>query len=311
MGALSAYGVTSQIVKEVYSGTEPKDLKSLINDREVMRSTEGVFYSSVFQAGLSEVVLGGTYGSPPVSDFVRQRTSYIDEGLVQRYWEFVEGYFKPHIGIRWSVEDTSLIRLLCFLEDLLVAMESQTDLLLATNIPDPVECEGLIPADILVPISNLISTFEHETPPVPMPRAVADVESVETFQEIINSDLFSQYGAAQQMIDSEAIPRDKAIDEITKTGRMLFKAHTKLIGLRRTSMALLSVTPKLIDVAFGKLPSVLAEVVTDLASKLMHKKRRLVIYQTQNLLLDFTLRPLLESMSTSPGKPEKTSPDSN
>ena len=49
-------------------------------------------------------------------------------------------------------------------------------------------------------------------------------------------------------------------------------------------MSILRATPKIIDLAFGKMAAILGEAVFDTAAKFFKKEKNMVIYQTGDLL---------------------------
>lgn len=87
-----------------------------------------------------------------------------------------------------------------------------------------------------------------------------------------------------------------AIAEIRKRGNELLVAGKGVLLSRRVSINLLSVVPKIVDAAFGKLPGTLAHVAGDLATRFLDERRNIVIYRFDDWVNEYTSTSILHAM---------------
>ncbi|MDA2933333.1 hypothetical protein MYX82_03210 [Acidobacteria bacterium AH-259-D05] len=283
LGALAGFG---DIFKTAAQGMNESAL-----------DTATLFYASIFQAGLNEVVLFGQDRDKegfPSTKFVESRVSKLPQTHYAKYHMPLDSLFKSMLPDDYEdkKEYDSIPRLKNFISDLLLAMDIRAGLIQCLPTPDLNRLEAVLPEELFVPIRNLLLTFEQESLDLPIPRMSVRTDEVERFQEIIESDLFSEYNAAQIGIDRVQLPRPQAITEIGRTGRNLFKANAGLLGLRKATLWLLEVTPKLVDGFFGKLPGVLSGLGSDLGKRLLEQEHRVVVYKGDLFLFDLLRRNL-------------------
>jgi hypothetical protein len=144
------------------------------------------------------------------------------------------------------------------------AISMRASLLYSSRLPDPVEIKELIPAELYVPLSYILSSFTAVQNPSPIPQKVASTDDIRKYNDILSGDLFSKYVHSQASLDDAETPLEKAFPVIVSEGRKLFLQNRNLLGLRNASVNILQMTPKLIDAVFGKLPGALAEVAAKL-----------------------------------------------
>lgn len=258
---------------------------------------EGIFYATAFQTGIDEFLL------PTIevelaknSDFVEQRISYIEKGETDSKIKLVTAAFSTYLPEGWETDDEyeDIRRLMFFLTDLLVAMSLRSSLLLPAGIPDFAEVESRLPSNLAQPISLLLSTVIDIQTPSPIPQKAIPVEDAKRFNDIMSSDLFSEYVHAQADLDSSDNSIDKTLPVIVEKGRELFAQNKHVLTLQKSSAGILQITPKIIDAAFGKLPGALADVAAKLGISLLESHQRVVMYDfwptTQHILYSNLLR---------------------
>jgi hypothetical protein len=81
----------------------------------------------------------------------------------------------------------------------------------------------------------------------------------------------------QELANARA-SKKKTISNIAKLGGKLSIKYEKLLYLKHLTISLLPVTPKIIDVVFGKLPGTLAEHSFKLLNDWLKEERRIVLY---------------------------------
>jgi hypothetical protein len=176
-----------------------------------------------------------------------------------------------------------------FLEDLLVAARRRESFVSVLPTPrDSLTVPGMAP-EVGMAVSCLFAEFTDERVDAPVPRLVIDRGAVARFEEIISSDVFRRYASTHAVLEDASYDASRALEAVKKTGRDLELAFEKHLDRSVLGMGLLTLTPKILDLAFGRLPSILAEFATKLVEPLMKERRRIVVYR-----LDGVLKALME-----------------
>jgi hypothetical protein len=256
---------------------------------------EGIFYATAFQAGIDEFLVHELKDHQyPTSEFIAQRTTYLTKKDSDDNWVSVRNLFNEHLPEDWykNEEYSEVWRLQSFLCELIDSMSLGSSLLLPSGIPDFAEAESLLPSELGVPVSTLLSSLTDVQTTGPVPQKVMSSENIHRFNEIITSDMFLEYSKAQTELDCVDYPIDKALPEIANKGRALFAKNKNVLALKKSSAGILQITPKLIDAAFGKLPGAISEVAANLGLNLMESRRRIVIYDFRSTIYDLLLSNL-------------------
>ncbi len=285
LGGLSAASDVLKFVAET-TGEQGADIK-------------GIFYASAFQAGVDEFLIPDLKECPPPpSKFLADRTTVIPSKQIVDYLDKVNDMFSAHLPDGWDRNDeyASVWRLKAFVTELLDAMSTGASLLSPWGVPDMAEAEAQLPSELSVPLANLFSAFTDFQTSSPIPQKVVQSEDVQRFDEIISSDLFSTYAAAQASLDDLESPITTALPNVLSTGRNVFFTNKKLLQLTKTNVGILQMTPKLVDAVFGKLPGALAEVSANLGISLLESKRRVVVYDFGSSMKDVLLSNLLRML---------------
>lgn len=242
---------------------------------------ESLFYSSMIQSGVEqfEVILVQCY---PIrkSEFLDKRISFIPKKIYLKQCEIVDKAFENYLPEDDETDEKYLPvwQLKSFLSDLFLSIRRKVSMVCFTPIPDLTKVEKLIPAELFYPIQHLIAAFDCENVKLPLPQKTIKTSDVKRFQDIISSDLFSQYTSAHGELEDSKLTKKKAILNITKVGQALFQKNRALLYLKDLTISLLPITPKVIDTVFGKLPGILAEYSGKILNNLLKDERRIVLY---------------------------------
>lgn len=246
-----------------------------------------IFYATAFQAGIDELVVPETMTTDVVaqSAFLAARTKGIPLTRCAPYI-LVETAFSAHLPDGWLLrDDFSFARFLYwFVADLLIATSEGASILhlsLRHSVPTLEKAESLLLSELFVPLRNLFAAITCVEPSSPVPQKSISTDDIQRFNAIISSDLFNRYSASQSSLDDSTIPLTTALPVVVSAGQKLFSQNNSLLALKRVSVSILEVTPKLVDAVFGKIPGVLAEVVAKLSISLLESRRRVVIYDFQ------------------------------
>lgn len=234
---------------------------------------EKMIYVAAFQGGIERFVTSFNYASrQPIDRFISARAvlpKQRDAQLYKRVFNLEPPSGKPHTR--------DALQPLSFIYDLIVAMENRAALMYVSSIPSVEEVQRCLPPDVALPLCTILSAIKRVDELLPAPSLTLDQNMVSKFRELLNSDIYHHYTSAHERIDFEE--SKSALSNIRRRGIELLRAGEGVLANRRVSMNLISVGPKIIDTAFGKLPGALAQVAGDLASKFIEDKRNIVIYQ--------------------------------
>ena len=256
---------------------------------------ETIFYTTAFQAGIDEFIISGWERDKgqPKSEFIRKRTKGISWKKIKHNYEVISSLFSNYLPDGWinKKEYSSIVSLQYFLIDLMSAMRTGSSLITANGIPDIAQVQAIFPPEIALPISNIFSSIEDMNTTSPIPQMFIPREDLQRFNNIIMSDLFSEYVSAQALLDDSKEPIHSSLSKIISTGRNLFLANPKILTLRKNILGVIQVTPKIVDNVFGKLPGALAELASNLGISILESRKRVVIYD-----LGFIFRDILLSL---------------
>jgi hypothetical protein len=259
-------------------------------------NSDAIFYAAAFQAGIDEFVVSNPVTTS--STFIASRTISFSNKRSSSNYKIIESAFSGYLPDDWrtSFEFHPVICTAIFLNDLMDAMSAGGSLLCTSRVPDPVEIKELMPSELFLPLAHLFSTFKAVQTPSPIAQKTISTDEVQKLNDILSSDLFRNYVNSQALLDDSDTPIERTLPLIVSNGRMLFSQNRKLLALRNASVNILQMTPKLIDAAFGKLPGALAELAAKLGISFLEARRRLVIYDFHELMIEEVLIQNLERL---------------
>lgn len=242
---------------------------------------DAVFYASAFQAGIDEFAILPPRSGHPVqrSQFVAARTSTLSGNDWETYHELVNTAFSNHLPEHWrnTEQYQSVSVLTCFIVDVLYSMSVGASLLW-TRIPDFSASGELLPIMLRAPLSHFFAAVKEYKVQGPTMQKVLLTEDAQRFTEILSSDLFTKYSAAQSSLDDTGVEVEAALPAIAAAGHRLVARRQRWLSLRESGLGILQITPRLVDAVFGKLPGALADAAAKLGINFLESRRRLVIY---------------------------------
>lgn len=256
---------------------------------------ENLFYACMIQSGVEEFEVPSLKGlSVKESSFLSERISLIPEETYLKCSESTKRIFKDYLPEGYKIDDrySAIWSLEFFLTDLFLAFERKISIVRILPIPDLTKAEGLIPPELFYPVQNLLNAFDSETTTLPLPKSSISAKNVKEFQDIITSDLFSQYALAHQELDNNKLTKRKVISDITKAGHGLFQKYKRLLYLKNLAISSLPVTAKTIDLIFGKLAGILAEYAAGQLNNWLKNEKRIVLYHFYPTFQEIVLRRL-------------------
>ncbi len=258
---------------------------------------ESVFYASAFQAGVDRFLFPESTSIPvPSSEFVRERIEPFGKDPSIEHSRMVADTLSRVLPENWQRDErfSNVWSLHCFLSDLLDAMALKSSYLAVWGIPDAAELEGQLPRELLVPIDHFLKSFQVLQPALPAVQRGVTREDFRRLCEILQGDVFRTYSESQSHFDNGPVPVEQALSEVTLTSRKLVSENPRLLSLAKGGLGVLSLSAKLIDAVFGKIPGAAAEGLAKLGQQLLDQERRIVVYDfsstVKNLLMSNLVR---------------------
>ncbi len=252
---------------------------------------EGLFYSTMIQGGIQRFqFFPSDKRSTKKSTFLSNRVSFFSEH--DQDYSFVTGlidkYFSNFLPDNYKKDDKydPVISLSYFLVDLFFSIRKKTSIVCILPLPRLTKCEQLLPPELLIPIRNFFNTIETENANLPLIKKTVSHKDIKVVEDIISSDLFSQYCLYHKDLENSKKPVSIAISEVSKAGQRMLNKYSQVLDIRKLTMSLLPISSKLVDVLFGKLPEIFVEQVASFLGNVLKNEQRVVIYQLDPLFTE-------------------------
>jgi hypothetical protein len=266
-------------------------------------------YSTIFQAGVDCVVSAViTKTSVPPQLASRFEVVSFDEELeIQRRVTTMFDNFNMKTG---GDDDNvgQLQRLAVFVAALLIATEKGTHLLWPFSFLDPARLGGDIPAEILVPLRNVLSCMTPITPIVVTPSLEVDRDRVILLDDILSAAAYQAYVAKHGLLDTCGREIFLTTRDISRSASRLSRAHRFLLRRTKQTVSVLEAGAKHVE-KLGKLSGPIAELLSKALSKLLKDRSRLVVYDLQQPLAAIakaTLHRRIQNEPDSSTRPNST-----
>lgn len=261
---------------------------SMMNDIFLGRKSrlEPLFYSSLFQAGITEFLLDESMQKRiPQSEFIQSKVSLLSEDKGQKDVSVVRSFFSEHLPEDYQRDPkySDVWLLESFLSDLCVGLKNNVDIISTSNLPEIESYQDLLTPEVLLPIDILLSSIKEESTVGPFPRLTVDKADVEAFTNIVKSDLFDQFSSAQGELSEQMLPVAGTLSKIKRLGTEIQKMDPSRLKLTRLSLSLLPVIPKITDAVCGKLPGSVADYFSKIVEPMLKEHKRLVIYDASHI----------------------------
>lgn len=248
-----------------------------------------LFYTSILQSGASRFDLCEDNAEVlPRSDFLKKRIKILPPSSYGKHVVLIDSVFAGLLPESYKSEKryAPVLQLQSFLADLCFAMERKTSMVLVLTPPKLENLKPLLPPELFIPLRSLMSTLEPQQLSVPLPKLSITHDNLAVFVQLLKSDLFQSYIAAQVELDFAPIPQEYAIAKIGRKANQMVRQHFDTLVLKNTTVALLPITAKIIDLVFGKLPGAIAEHSGNLLTGMLKENRRVVVYQFHPIFED-------------------------
>lgn len=235
-----------------------------------------MIYLAAFQGGIEEFVTPFSLKqNQPIDSFISKKIITPK----QKSTEILSTIFAlSHQHVPESKKKNAVMAL-SFVHDLIAAMDNDASVINVSGIPTIAEVKSCFPAEISLPICNIISQLKPTDELLPAPSLTIASDGIDRFREMLESNVYSQYSTAHKEIEFANRDNKTAFANIRNRGSDLLKTGKGILSRRRVSINVITVLPKIVDAAFGKLPGMLAQTAGDLATKFLDNKRNIIVYQ--------------------------------
>lgn len=268
-----------------------------------------LWYSSVVQAGLDRIDVVVSEDRLKVPPQHTNRVTYRQHDVRKLH----EIFYLVRLGLFGQQDPEKEVdekrkkvmqKIEWFLNELIIATQRKQNMVLFDSIPTVQDVEGVLSADALIPVRNLLAAFEPINPVVVGVRSSVAARDVDLLEEIMASKVFHNYKSGHSGFDETSLAAQEAIKAIEKASRGVLDLHPAVLQSKRAVASLLPVTAKLIDVVCGKLPGILGDFFAGALVRWLNENRRVVVYQFPDLLgmtIDARMKDLMRKQGVEPG----------
>ncbi len=283
-------------------GMSAKDAINILSNKPIQKTKDEpnnidkLIYASMLQAGVN------LFRIPKIEDQISTQSQYFknhieyytdDEYQVilnevrKNLLKFIPEYDFEN-GAWSTVNDVE-----SFIIELLLATNHGTNIVFLTAPPTQKAVSECFPVEFSVIFNNFLSAFHQDTLQLPASQFFISIENVQQFNEILNSDLFSQYSEAQNEISVIETSESTAIANLAKKSTALIKKYVDLASPKETVVSILEVTPKVINHIFGEITGDIVELLSKPLKNALNSKRRIVVYDLSSILFNIVHENLL------------------
>ena len=135
----------------------------------------------------------------------------------------------------------------------------------------------------MLPAYNLIDAIQESSASGPFPRYEVQKTDIELYQNILNSNLFSEFCDAHEPLSYQNQSVEKSLPKIHRLAVAIQDKYLDHLKISKIGLSLLPIVPKVVDKIFGAFPGKLAEHLTTITKPILENRRRLVLYDTSKL----------------------------
>lgn len=173
---------------------------------------------------------------------------------------------------------SSLWRLNAFLSDLIFAAKRGLAVGWVHPTLDPEAMRPLLKDEVFYPLVDFLRSFDNLDLSVANYKSSIERRQVVLLEEILNGQLFLEYGAAHNQLALSLIKPADAAQSVAQAARNLSLNYDQILRVKRIAAQLLSLSTKAIEVCFGKLPGILADFFRTHLESALTEERRVVVY---------------------------------
>lgn len=193
----------------------------------------------------------------------------------------VTNTFDQYLPLGWQFEQeyAPVNTLVAFLEELLVASQRKVSIVTLLPAPSRDELKGLVPAELLGPLSILLNRIKHVEIDGPMPVPSLLRKYARELRGIFESPEYGLLGQQHHAAESSRTGLSGAVSGINKAARRVIERFKEAVDLRKVAVGTLTTTADLVGESFGNIAGSLAKAGAKALSALIQMERRVLIYE--------------------------------
>lgn len=267
------------------------DILSMITEVFLGRpsETEAIFYASIFQAGVDSFLVPAKMSNEiPDNIFIRNKMTIIDDQPKNTDFELIHRMFLEHLPDNYWQDKkfNDVWSLLILLVDLCTGLRQDVSILSPTTIPEPESFRGILPPELLLPVTKLLSAISTRSTGSPLPRYEIQKADVQIYREIVESGLFNKLSETHIPLSDQDAPVSATLHRVKQAGSRLQEKYFKELRLSRVGVSLLPLVPKFVDETIGSFPGKVAEHLAKLAQPFLENRRRIVVYDSSRIITE-------------------------
>lgn len=289
----------SDVHKEVYDRASVLFTKASLPQLVEPIPANRMIYILGFQGGIDKFVTPITpystvsEGAPLSNRIAPPKEPCLEAG------KLLDGISKSRIR---KASRADVAKSLGFVHDLIVGMKNGTAVINVSGIPSQEKVRASLPPDLALPICSILASIQATDELLPAPKGLLKKEPLERFDELLQSNAFSNYTAAHLAIETDA--KQEAFEHLRLYGHKLLQQGNDLLCNRRVTFNILPIAAKLIDIGFGKLPGELAKVASETAQQYFSDRSNIVIYQFEDCMRSYLDDKILHLMCEIVAQPD-------
>jgi len=271
---------------------------SLITEMFIGRpsNTEATFYACVFQAGVSRLIVSDSMLKVlPDNAFVKDKTKVIDRDATDADYRLISEMFSHYLPEDYWRDEKfqDVCTLESLLSDLCIGLRQNASILFPGPLPEPESFRGVLPPELLLPASRLLSAISTSATGGPLPRYEIQKADVKLYEAIVHSGLFNELSKAHVQLRDQAIAPSAALSRVRRLAAIIQEKYADDLRLTRLGVSLLSLVPKFVEKTIGLFPGKIAEHIAKLAKPFLENRKRIVIYDSSHINREIILNTML------------------
>jgi len=263
-----------------------------INSLNIPRiNTISITFNHLVQCGVDKFLTGPirdyegdafTIHDKKLNKFLKEKAIIIPEEKINEAYKSIEDIFSYYLPEDYFKDEKfqAIWGIKSLLQEILIASNTGTSIFIRVDkiTEDLLKAKEILPLELYTPISFLVNSMTQDTVDLPHTNYSLNKEDIKRFEKVFEEQPFIDYKMAHMMLDSTKEIKSNALSKIQKNSINLYQRHSGLINIKRGILTTLSVTPKIIDATFGKIPGTIADLATKIITSMIDAERRIVIY---------------------------------
>lgn len=254
------------------------------------------FLSAIVQSGISKLFIPSSLAEAFTDiPFLQSRLHHLPNELINNDYQLINDVFQNHLppDYRKDRKYDEVSTLHVFLADLCTALRHNVALMFPRELPQPTSFVGLIPPELLIPISTLLDTAKRFSVSGPLPKQYLDKRAIGVFRDVIESMWFEDFCTSHEPLSDASTSFDFVIPQIREKAQSLYSNYDTQLQLSRIPTSILPIAPDIIDNSVGRFPGRMANHFLNLFQPYLENKRRLVIYDSSQIQTNIAFNTII------------------